>query len=267
MSDAFETIIYTVVDGIATVTLNRPAQKNALNLTMRGELCDVVMKIRRDRDIRAVILCGGGGDFCAGGDIRGMNISSAEAGRNRLDDLHAWLEPLMDLDRAVVAAVNGVAYGAGFSLALAADFVLATPRTRFCMPFMKVGLIPDCGALYTLPRIVGMQRAKEILFSAREISANEAQQLGLVLEIVPENVLLQRAQAIAQCMVNASASAFGLAKRVLNKSFESSLSTVLAHESTAQGIVFTTDFHREAAQRFVDKKTPLFQWPAKAYSS
>lgn len=267
MAGTFETIRYEVDDGVAYVTLDRPAQKNALNLTMRAELRDAVTAVRRDRAIHALVLRGAGDDFCAGGDVRGMNVTDAEAGRNRLDDLHGWLADLLMLDRPVIAAVDGVAYGAGFSLALTADFVLATPRVRLCMPFMKVGLVPDCGALYTLPRIVGLQRAKEIMFSAREIRADEARQLGLVLEIVPPDQLQARARAIGQCMAGASPSAFGLTKRALNRTFESGLDTMLEHEAAAQGIVFTTEFHREAVRRFADKAPPLFQWPTTEQTS
>jgi 2-(1,2-epoxy-1,2-dihydrophenyl)acetyl-CoA isomerase len=125
-------------------------------MPMRAALREAIYAIRHDRSVRAVILRGAGTEFCSGGDVRGMNVESAEAGRNRVDDLHGWIAQLVDLDRPVIAAVDGVAYGAGFSFALAADFVIATSRARFCMPFMKVGLVPDCGALYTLPRIVGM---------------------------------------------------------------------------------------------------------------
>jgi 2-(1,2-epoxy-1,2-dihydrophenyl)acetyl-CoA isomerase len=248
--------------GIATLTLNRPQQKNAMDMSMRVALREAVYAIRQDRSIRAVVLCGAGEDFCAGGDLRGMNVASAEEGRNRLDDLHGWVGMLLDLDRPVIAAVDGVAYGAGFSLALAADFVLATPRARFCMPFMKVGLVPDCGAFYTLPRVIGLARAKDLVFTAREIQAEEAQRIGAVFEIVAQDMLLARAMRIAASLAGASPVAFGLAKRALNQSLGADLRAMLELESAAQGIAFSTEFHREAVQRFKDKTTPLFQWPA-----
>ncbi|MDR2990324.1 MAG: enoyl-CoA hydratase/isomerase family protein [Burkholderiaceae bacterium] len=257
-----QTVLMTVEDGVAAVTLNRPAVKNALDLAMRDELRDLFNRIRADRAIRAVILRGAGGDFCSGGDVRGMGRADAEAGRNRLDDLHGWLIHLMDLDRPVIAAVDGVCYGVGFSFALAADFVIATPRARFCMPFIKIGLIPDGAAFYTLPRVVGLARAKELIFSARELGADEAQRIGAVLEVVAPEQLDARAQQIAACLAHASPVAFGMSKRALNQSFNSDLRTMLAIESAAQGIAFTTDFHREAVRRFREKEPPLFQWPA-----
>lgn len=248
--------------GIATLTLNRPEQKNAMNMPLRTGLRDAVYAIRQDRSIRAVVLRGAGQDFCSGGDVRGMNVESAEAGRNRIDDLHGWVSMLLDLDRPVIAAVDGVTYGAGFSLALAADFVVATSRARFCMPFMKVGLVPDCGAFYTLPRVIGLSRAKDLVFTAREVNAEEAQRMGAVFEIVEPEALHARAIQIARSLAGASSVAFGLAKRALNQSPGVDLRSMLEIESAAQGIAFSTDFHREAVQRFKDKSTPLFQWPA-----
>ncbi|NML35011.1 enoyl-CoA hydratase/isomerase family protein [Paraburkholderia antibiotica] len=248
--------------GVATLTLNRPRQKNALDASIRVALREAIYAIRQDRSVRALVLCGAGEDFCSGGDLRGMNVQSAEEGRNRIDDLHGWVGMLLDLDRPVIAAVDGVAYGAGFSLALTADFVLATPRARFCMPFMKIGLVPDCGAFYTLPRIVGMARAKDLVFTAREVGADEAQRLGAVFEIVAPDALRARAMQIAASLASASPVAFGLAKRALNQSLSVDLRSMLEMESAAQGIAFSTAFHREAVQRFKDKQAPLFQWPA-----
>ncbi|SDV49016.1 enoyl-CoA hydratase/isomerase family protein [Chitinasiproducens palmae] len=248
--------------GIVTLTMNRPEAKNALNLPMRAALRDAVQAIRHDRSVRAVVLKGAGKDFSAGGDVRGMNVEDAEAGRNRLDDLHGWIAQLVDLDRPVIAAVDGVAYGAGFSLALAADFVIATDRARFCMPFMKVGLVPDCAAFYTLPRVVGLARAKELIFTAQEIDAQRAQSLGIVLDVVPAEQLAARTAAVAGALAGASSAAFGLSKRALNLSLGSDLRTMLELEAATQGVAFSTAFHREAVQRFRDKAAPLFQWPA-----
>ena len=256
------TLLVDVADGVATLTLNRPQQKNALNGPIRDALREAVQNIRANRDVRAVVLRGAGTDFCAGGDIRAMNVTAADAGRNRMDDLHGWIALLADLDRPVVAAVDGVAYGAGFSLALLADFIVATPRARFCMPFMKVGLVPDCGALYTLPRVVGMARARDLVFSAREIGAEEARQIGAVFEIVPAERLHARADQLARAMAAASPVAFALTKRALHQSLGNDVRGMLELESLGQGIAFTTDYHHEAVRRFKEKEPPLFQWPA-----
>jgi 2-(1,2-epoxy-1,2-dihydrophenyl)acetyl-CoA isomerase len=254
-------LLADVSDGIAALTLNRPLQKNAIDNSMRRELRDAVQAIRANRSVRAVILRSSSDDFCSGGDIRAMNVADAQAGRERLDDLHGWISMLLDLDRPVIAAVDGVVYGAGFSLALLADFVIATPTARFCMPFMKVGLVPDFGAFYTMPRIIGTANTKDLVFSAREIHAEEARRMGAVFEIVPKESLQDRTRELAVSLASASSVAFGLAKRAINQSYGSDLRAMLEMEALAQGIAFTTDYHREAVRRFKEKQVPLFQWP------
>ncbi|MFM0157093.1 MULTISPECIES: enoyl-CoA hydratase/isomerase family protein [Paraburkholderia] len=257
-----QALLFEIDNGVATLTLNRPESKNAMNMPMRAALRDAIYSIRLNRSVHAVILRGAGTAFCSGGDVRGMTVQSAEEGRNRIDDLHSWISQLVDLDRPTIAAVDGVAYGAGFSLALAADLVIASSRARFCMPFMKLGLIPDCAAFYTLPRAVGLARAKELIFTAREVSADEARDMGAVLEVVEPETLHTRAASIARALADASPVAFGLSKRALNMSLGSDLRTMLELESVTQAVAFTTDFHREAVRRFRDKETPLFTWPA-----
>ena len=147
---------------------------------MRAGLARASPQIEGDRAVRAVVLTGSGGAFCAGGDLRGIRSAELDndGWRERMKNAHAWLARLLSLDRAVVAAVDGPAFGAGFSLALAADFVVASPRARFCLSFMRLGLVPDFGALHTLPRIVGVQRAKELMLSAREVVGRRSEGAG-----------------------------------------------------------------------------------------
>jgi 2-(1,2-epoxy-1,2-dihydrophenyl)acetyl-CoA isomerase len=163
----------------------------------------------------------------------------------------------------VIAAVDGAAAGAGFSLALVADFILATPRARFCMSFMKVGLVPDCGAFYTLPRIVGVQRAKELMLSARDVEGAEALQLGIAMELHAPEQLLPRAQALAASFVQASPAAVSLVKRSL-AGWGGELPALLEQEANAQALAMGTAEHRVAVKRFLDKEAPLFQWPARS---
>ena len=258
-----EAIRYEVNEGVATLTLNRPAQKNALDAAMREEIAGVVRGIQRDRDSKALVITGAGGAFCAGGDLRGIAFAGLdnEGWRLRMKETHAWLADLITLDRPVIAAVDGPAFGAGFSLALVADFVIASPRACFCMSFMRVGLAPDFGAYYTLPRIVGVQRAKELMLSAREVGAEEAKQLGIVMEIQPAATLLQRAQALAASFVHASPMAVSLVKRALTGASHADLQACLEIEATGQALAFGTEQHREAVRRFIDKEPALFQWP------
>jgi len=257
-----EAVLYDVVDGVATITLNRPAQKNAIDEALRDRLAQCIDHIERDRAVRAVVLTGSGGAFCAGGDLR--SIRSAELDndgwRRRMKDAHAWLARLLSLDRAVVAAVDGPAFGAGFSLVLAADFIVASPRARFCLSFMRLGLVPDFGALHTLPRIVGVQRAKELMLSARELSADEAKSLGIVFDLVPEDQVLYSAQALAASFVHASPMAVSLVKRALAAA-PTDLHTMLEVEADAQALCFGSAPHKAAVARFLDKQPALFQWP------
>ena len=259
----YQTIKLDIEEGVATLALNRPDRKNALDLAMREEIAAVLDLVRGTDNISALVLTGAGGAFCAGGDVRAMASSqiTAEAGRERIRAVHSWLRPLMEFDRPVVTAIDGPAYGAGFGLALAGDFILATPEARFCASFIRVGLVPDGGLLYTLPRMIGLQRAKELFYSAREIDGTTAREWGMVNEVVAAASLLDRAKTIAKCLGNASTSAFGLIKSALARTFESDFATMLEVEAAAQGIAFSSEYHREAAQRFVQKRESLFRWP------
>ena len=264
MTPTFERIRFEVQHQVATLTLDNPAKRNAFDPAMREEIAQVVSLVRKDRDIRALILTGAGEHFCSGGDLRHIATAGLDnAGwRHRMQNLHEWLQGLLTLDRPVIAAVDGAAAGAGFSLALMADFILATPRARFCMSFMKVGLVPDCGAFYTLPRIVGVQRARELMLSARDIDAAEALQLGIAMELHAPEALLPRAQALAASFVHAAPTAVSLVKRTLAAPGHD-LATLLEMEATGQALAMGTAEHRTAVNRFLDKEPPLFQWPAR----
>ena len=156
MSQVYERIVFEVQDGVATLTLSNPAKRNAFDPAMRGEMAAVVRQVQADPAIRALVLTGAGAHFCSGGDLSNIAASGLDNGgwRQRLTSLHDWLKDLMLLDKPVIAAVDGAAYGAGFSLALAADFIIASTRARFAMSFIRVGVVPDCAAFYTLPEAV-----------------------------------------------------------------------------------------------------------------
>lgn len=249
-------------DQVATITLDCVEKRNALDPILRDQLAQAVRCVRENASVRAVVLTGAGQHFCAGGDLTAIAALNIDAGqwRQRMDTLHEWLKALITLDRPVIAAVDGAAAGAGFSLALAADFVLATPRAWFCMSFMKVGLVPDVGAFYTLPRVVGVQRAREIMLSGRDVSAQEALQLGIVSELHAPEALLPRAQAIARSFVGASPTAVSLIKRMLEHGAPS-LAQALDAEANAQAVAAGTSEHKAAVAAFLNKQAPPFQWP------
>lgn len=260
----YQTLKYSVDSHVATVMLDRPQQLNAIDMTLRAELADAVFRIQRDADVRAVVLTSTGKHFCSGGDIASMNgPATAAERRQRIIDLHPMVSALMTLDRPVIAAVPGVAFGAGCGLALTADFILATPQTRFCLSFNKVGLAPDFGCAYSLPRMVGLQKAKELIFSAREFDAMEAEELGIVYEIVAPDDLLGRANELARSFTEASPIALSIAKRALNVSMHTDLNTMLTLEADGQAVAFSTEWHRDAVDRFASKQKSRFTWPAK----
>lgn len=259
-----QTLEFSVHEGVAKLVLNRPAQRNAIDAVMIDELKAVIDQLRTDATIKSLVITGAGGAFCAGGDLRGRQNapSDPESVRTRMKSINAMVRELITLDMAVICAVDGPAYGAGFSLALAADFVLATPQARFCLSFMRIGAIPDFGAFYTLPRTVGLQAAKELVLSAREIDSEEARRLGIVFEIQPQDRLLDRAVNMASSFTHASRTAIGLVKSTLDASWTSDLGTVLEMEANGQAIASSTGHTAQAIARFLDKKPALFQWPA-----
>lgn len=253
-------------DGVATITMQRPEARNALSAQMKDELAAAFAAVAGDRAVRAVILAGSGGVFSGGGDIRGMLEARAtmtvDSGRERMRSLHPLIRSMLELDKPLVAAVDGAAFGAGFSIALMADFVLASPRARFCMSFLRIGLVPDFAAMYSLPRVVGVQRAKELMLSAREVGADEALRLGIAMELVPSDGLLERAGQIARSMTAASPMAVSLVKSEVGLSLSTGLRATLAREAEQQALCLQTDSHRRAVDRFLAKEPTEFLWPA-----
>lgn len=256
------TVLLDISEGIAQITLNHPKSRNALSLQMREALGAVVAQVRDDESVQAVLLTGAGGAFCSGGDITSM-LDTSQGGmawRERIRRLHRWFPELVNLEKPVIAAVDGPAFGAGFSLALAADFILATPRTSFCAVFGRMGLVPDLGAMHLLPRIVGLQRAKELVFSARTLPAEEAKALGIVYDIVPETDLLAQARSLAARFGHASTAALGMTKSIMNQAFQLDAHAMAEMEAYAQTVCRSTAYHQQAVERFKAKEPVRFDW-------
>ena len=258
------TLELTTQEGVATLRLNRPRALNAIDHAMADELGAALEGLRHDEAVKAVVLTGAGDAFCAGGDVRG----TAGAGPRTAQALHAGMRrfhrmvlALHELPQPVIAAVDGVAFGAGFSLLLLCDLVLLSERARLCMAFQRIGLVPDCGALYSLPRAVGLQRARELMLSGREITALEARDMGIALEVLPAGALHARAQELARSVCGASPVAVAFTKQALHASWGADLRAVLAQEAAAQAIALGTPYVAEAGRRFVAKEPPLFRWP------
>ncbi|MEM7255189.1 MAG: enoyl-CoA hydratase/isomerase family protein [Pseudomonadota bacterium] len=257
-------LLFDVADEIATITLNRPQARNALSTEMRVRFDEVFAELqdRAGQDVKALIITGAGGAFCAGGDVKAMGErdKSPIKGRNRLREAHQRIYDLLNIELPTVALVDGAAAGAGCNLALAADFVLATPRAMFMEAFGRIGLVPDWGGFFILPRLVGLAKAKEMVFTARKIRAEEALEMGLVYKIVGQETAMDEAREFAGRFRNASTTAIGVAKNILNNSFNSDLKSLLEFEAMAQGICATSEYHEEAVRRFREKEPALFDW-------
>lgn len=251
------------IDGTLLLTLNRPDRRNAIDIPMRLLLLEALSAAKDDSAIKAIVIAGRGNHFCSGGDVSlmgGKRPSPADV-RERMKLLQRLCTTLINMEKPVIAAVDGVAFGGGFSLALAADFVLGTPRTRFCAAFGRIGLVPDMSIMYLLPRVLGLQRAKEIVLSTRVIGADEALRLGLLFSIVDPSSLQDEALKMAARFHGASTSAIGMTKTILNQSFNQDEQAMGQLEAYAQAIALTDPFHHEAARRFLAKEPLPFSWP------
>ncbi len=262
MKVEFETLTYEIIDQTGLISFTEPETRNALSLQMREELASLVPEIRDNRDLRALVVTGKGGSFCAGGDLKGLKDTSMQVdrARDRVMRLHKWFIEFCNMELPVIAAVDGPAYGAGFNLTLGCDFVLASERARFCAVFGRIGLVPDLGGLFLLPRAVGLPRAKELVMTARSFGAEEAKELGLVLEIHPHEALLERAMEFAGRFRLSSRLAAGQAKMLLNQAFHLDQKTMADMEAWAQAVCMNTDYHQDAISRFLNKAPLEFDW-------
>ena len=259
----------SIEDGVARFSHQRPTVRNALSASLHVDYRDMLDRVQADRSVRALVITGSGGSFCAGGDLKSAQerhtsadpeARSADAMRRRIQSGHSWLDRLHALEIPVIAAVDGAAFGAGFSIALAADFILASTAAVFCMSFAKVGLVPDMGAFYFLPRAVGMPMAKELALTARRVSAAEGMQLGFVHSVCEPEALPAAALDFGRRFVTCPREAIGLTKSLMNKSFETPFATLAELECYAQAVASTTAYHSEAVAAFLRGERPAYDW-------
>lgn len=250
----------TIDNGVGVVTFNRPEVRNAINDALRAELVAVLESVAADEAVRAVVLTGKGKSFCAGGDIAGMKERlDAPAGQvafngwRRQGKTHKSIALLHGLPKPVIAAVNGAAAGLGCDMALACDFIVASEQAAFTMSFIKRGLVSDGGGMYFLPRRIGLPRAKELIFTGRNVDAKEALAIGLVDRVAAADMLVAEAVAWARELGQGAGAAIALSKSILDRTFESAEEQVFALGREAQAVCYTTTEHRDAVAAFLHK--------------
>ena len=257
----YSNLLFDVSDNVATITLNRPDAANAMTRELTPELADAALRCDADPNVRAVLITGAGKMFCAGGDVKAFAAQDDLSAyiTEMLTHLHIAVSRLRRMAPPVVAAVNGVAAGAGMSLALACDIVLAAESARFTMAYTRVGLSPDGSATYTLPRIVGPKRALELILTNRLLSAQEAADWGIVARVVPDDQLLDEARQLAAQLAAGPTAAFGKTKRLLERAWTETLETQMEAEGRAIADSTRTADAREGISAFLEKRPPNFK--------
>lgn len=249
-----------VGEGVATVTIDRPDALNSLTVPLKQELRAAFEGFARDRAVRAVVLTGAGRAFCAGQDLRErLEPDAVPLATELRDRYNPLILAMRRLDKPIVAAINGVAAGAGASLAFACDLRIASEAASFVLAFGRVGLVPDSGATWFLPRLVGAAKAAEIALVGDALPATEAERLGLVSRVVAAEALLDEAFGLAARLAAGAPVAIALTKRALERSFDASLEDQLEYEATLQGIAGATADHAEGVSAFVEKRAPTFR--------
>ena len=256
-------IVYTVSGQVAYVTLNRPEALNAITPAQRDRLISLLTEASADPAVRALVLTGTGRGFCAGADLRGGGASeeriAGDVARVIRQGAQRLIAAVLDCEKPVIAAVNGTAAGLGAHLALACDLVLAAESARFIEVFVRRGLVPDGGGAYLLPRLLGPQRAKELMFFGDAVSAADAERLGLVNRVVPDEELEKTAREWAERLATGPTRALALTKQLVNASLDSDRATAFAAEAAAQEINMTTEDAREGVAAFVERRSPEYR--------
>lgn len=246
---------------VAWLTFNRPHVANAIDAPLAAAFRETIAELNQDRDVRALVLCGAGKAFCAGGDLKRF-AQEADGAPHYIErlihDFHIGLETLADFHAPVVAAVNGAAAGAGLGLALSADIVIAGEGSRFVMAYTRAGLTPDGGTSWILPHLVGLRRALELTLMNRPLSASEAMDFGMISEVVPDADVEQRAGSIADSFATGPTAAFATARRLLRQALRSDYACHLKAEAESIVGSFRTDDGQEGVRAFRDRRAPVF---------
>ena len=261
----FENMILEKEEGVAILTLSRPDKLNAMTTKMWRDLPRIINNVREDDEIKVLILTGVGRAFCVGSDvgdrlanrIEGKKIETTR--KDLLEPVGYWAYLIRSLDKMTIAAINGMAVGAGLSLALLCDIRIASEKARFGAVWVKMGLIADLGATYTLPRTVGTSKALELMTSGEIIDAREAERIGLVTKVSSHNELMKVAKDLATKLAKGPSIAIELMKRGVYKGMHNDMLTQLDFESYAQNLCRQTEDHMDAVRAFLEKREPRFR--------
>lgn len=256
-------ILLDINQGVALLTLNRPDRLNSFNAQMHDEMATAIRQIKKDNSVRALVITGAGRGFCAGQDLSDRNVAPGsevpDLGESIEQRYNPLLRSLRELPMPVICAVNGVAAGAGANIALACDIVLAGQSASFIQAFCKIGLIPDSGGTWSLPHLVGMARAKGLALLGDKLSAEQAEQWGLIWRCVADEQLLPAAMAMAEHLATQPTRGLALIKQALHASTTQSFDAQLDLERDLQRLAGRTEDYREGVSAFMDKRTPQFK--------
>jgi 2-(1,2-epoxy-1,2-dihydrophenyl)acetyl-CoA isomerase len=255
----YETVLTNTEGGVRIVTLNRPDVLNAINAQLGKDLLDALREAEQSPDVRCVLLTGAGRGFCAGADLRGHTPGETSLGGLLRERYNHIIARLQGMEKPVIAAINGVAAGAGCNVALAADLRVASQQATFIQSFARVGLIPDSGGTWLLPRLVGLGRALEMMLLADPIDAATAERTGMVNKVVPHADLVGAAMEWATRMAQGPTRAYGLIKRGVQRAAGVDLRQALEYEAYLQDIAGATEDHREGVAAFLAKRPPLYR--------
>lgn len=253
-------VLYEKKNAVAWIRLNMPKKMNALEAGLFTELSAAVSAAAADAEVKCVVLTGTGPAFCAGGDINRFNEGfTLDSGREYVKAFNPFTRELVNMEKPTIAAVNGYAVGAGFCLAMLCDVIYAREDAKFGMAFRNVGLLPDLAGMYFLPRLVGLSKAKELIFTGRNIDAVEAERIGVVSRVFSADTFADGVEQAAEKIASGPAFALKEAKKVVNESMLMSLEELLLTESYAQGMCFQTADVAEGVRAFLEKRKPQFQ--------
>jgi len=259
----YETIKYEVESGIATLTFNRPEVFNSLNEDMHKELKSVLASIKKDKKLRVLVITGEGRAFCAGQDLNDRSVNNGDEKLDLGESIERKYNPLIksiyNLEMPVICKVNGVAAGAGVGIALACDFVIAHEKVSFIQAFCKLGLVPDSGNSYFLPKLVGMARAKELCMLGDKLPAQTALEYGLISRVYPIDTIDEEVQKLAVHFSTAPTYGLSLIKKALNESNDNTLNEQLELEKNLQRAAGHSNDYKEGVASFLAKRTPEFK--------